>query len=253
MTTPLFFGASARPLFGVYHPPAGARRLGSAVVICPPVGHEYMRTHRALRTLALQLARAGHGVLRFDWSGTGDSAGEPEHARVRDWFEDFAAALDEARELVAAPSVHVVGLRLGATLALLAAGEQPIDTLVLWDPVMSGGEFLRDQATAARESVEGPAANAVLSLIGFPMTRPLWDDITGLEVARAGPGRARRVVLVTSGAGLTPEALRGLLGPDGPPVTHRHVPREGDWDEMDRLGAALLPHDVLQAIGEELT
>lgn len=252
MTTPLYFGSSRRPLFGIYHPPAGGERRSSAVVICPPIGNEYMRTHRALRTLAVQLARSGHGVLRFDWSGTGDSSGEPEHARVAAWLEDLASAVDEAQELVASSTASVVGLRLGATLAAVAAAECEMDALVLWDPVISGLAWLREQASQPGGSHDGPAPDQTLSLLGFPMTRVLWDDIATLDLLAPRPCRARRVVLVVGDEEAASRAFQDRVQGSGVRVTARYIPREGDWDAMDRLGAALLPGKVLNAIGEEL-
>ena len=69
-----FFGDSDAPLFGAHHP-ARRKSTGKAVVICPPIGHEYGRTHWMLRLLSAQLAREGVHVLRFDYFGTGDSGG----------------------------------------------------------------------------------------------------------------------------------------------------------------------------------
>ena len=46
------------------------------VVIVPPVGYEYWSSHRTLRTLAERLAGQGCCALRFDFDGTGDSAGD---------------------------------------------------------------------------------------------------------------------------------------------------------------------------------
>ena len=252
MTTPFYFGSSLRPLLGMYQPPAVTGGPPSAVLICPPIGHEYMRTHRALRTLSTQLAREGHGVLRFDWFGTGDSAGDPEDARVSIWLENFGAALDEVRELVAAHDVSVVGLRLGASLAALGATEREVDNLVLWDPVLSGATFLAEQAAGSGTGPTGPPPGETISLISFPMTRDLWDEISAIDLLAPRPCKARRVILVESDLRAEVSPLARHLDASGVPVSQRYIPREGDWDDMDRLGAALLPRPVLEAIVEEL-
>jgi pimeloyl-ACP methyl ester carboxylesterase len=236
----------------MYHPAAVTGGPPSAVAICAPIGHEYMRTHRALRTLAMQLTRAGHGVLRFDWSGTGDSAGEPEGASVSAWVEDFHRAVEELRELVAAPLVSVVGLRLGGSLAALAAAGLDLDQLVLWDPVVSGARFLAEQSRGSGGSGLPPEPGQTMSLISFPMTRPLWDEIAAIDLMAPRPCRARRVVLVESDPREPGPTLAEQLTASGVAVGHRYIPREGNWDDMDRLGAALLPRKVLQAIVEEL-
>ena len=73
---PFYFGSSAEPLFGAYHPPGNQVGRNLAVLICPPLGREYLRAHWALRRLADQISRDGGHVLRFDYFATGDSAGD---------------------------------------------------------------------------------------------------------------------------------------------------------------------------------
>src|ERR1700755_53515 len=50
---PFFFGADDG-LFGMYHAPASPPRR--AVLMCPPLGQELIRTHRLYRQLAQALA-----------------------------------------------------------------------------------------------------------------------------------------------------------------------------------------------------
>ena len=45
----MFFGQSTAPLYGVYHPANLSSDRMEGIVICPPFGQEYMRSHRALR------------------------------------------------------------------------------------------------------------------------------------------------------------------------------------------------------------
>src|SRR4029077_6329596 len=81
-----WFGPPDRRAFGWYHAPLGAPR-DMAVVLCPSLGHESVCTHRAYRPLAEQLATLGFPVLRFDYHGTGDSAGtDRDGDRVPDWL-----------------------------------------------------------------------------------------------------------------------------------------------------------------------
>ncbi len=143
---PTFFGDP--PLFGIYHSPDPSvpmRDIG--VLVCPPVGHEHTRTHRALRVLGESLARAGFHALRFDYRGLGDSWGDSREGSVEGWCEDIDRALCELHALSGAREIAVVGLRLGATLAVRALGLRVqgrvrVRRLVMWDPVMSGAEFL---------------------------------------------------------------------------------------------------------------
>ena len=68
-----------------------------------------------------QLAAQGWHVLRFDYFGTGDSAGEFDEADLTGWEADIEQALDELLDMAGARKVALVGLRLGATLAARVA------------------------------------------------------------------------------------------------------------------------------------
>ena len=135
--TPFYFGEGERRLFGLYDPAMGAG--ARAVVICPPWGPDHVAAHAPLRRLALKLAEAGHHVLRFDYFGVGDSAGDIEEGDLEGWREDIEMAIEEIKSIANVQRVCLAGLRLGATLAAdVAASRRDIDTLVLWDPVVRG-------------------------------------------------------------------------------------------------------------------
>lgn len=139
----LHFGSVSAPLYGVYDPAVPPRRR-RGVVILNPWGWESIRAHRTLRALASRLAAHGLDVLRFDYSGTGDSFGSLEGATVATWLEDAETALDELLGMAGVDQAAVVGLRLGGLLAPAVAGRRAlqVDRLVCWEPFLSGGAFL---------------------------------------------------------------------------------------------------------------
>ena len=70
---PTWFGEPERPLFGWFHAPDGDRAKGAAV-FCGPLGVEGPNSLWAVQAASDQLAAEGVAVLRFAYSGTGDSA-----------------------------------------------------------------------------------------------------------------------------------------------------------------------------------
>jgi dienelactone hydrolase len=137
------------------------------VLICPPVGYEYVSSHRTLRTLAERLAARGFVALRFDYDGTGDSAGDHEDpGRLSAWLATVGHATNLLRSTGVA-SVSAVGMRLGATLAATAAAQgSAFDALVLWDPVWSGRTMLRQlkalhQVGVGRDDERGTADGGI--------------------------------------------------------------------------------------------
>ena len=242
--TPLFFGDRTRRLFGVYSPghAVGARARGA--VLCAPWGPEYLRAHRSLAQLGKWLNEAGVHVLRFDWHGTGDSAGDMAEARLDGWVDDLHSAIDELKDTAGLQRVSLVGLRLGATLALRAAAtrRRDIDGLVLWDPVMNGREHLAELRAlhAATLGLRGLQAGPQ-ELLGFAVSEALANvakhaRATTVDVTlRGGPGWAEAVVTddgiggasIAKGHGLAglERRLAGVQGtlrvdsPDGGPTT----------------------------------
>ncbi len=142
--TPGFIGPAERRLFTALHPATAGGH--GAVILCPPFGHEMVRSHRLLRVLAERLARDGLHVLRFDPYGAGDSMGESDELDLDGWRRDLLTAHSHLLSMAGARPVVWMGLRLGATVcALAAADEVPgLRHLVLCSPVVDGAKYLDD-------------------------------------------------------------------------------------------------------------
>ena len=97
--TQVWFGPEERPLYGWVSTPAGGLVRGGAI-LCPPMGEEGRSAHRTFRRLAETLADQGIVALRFDYDGTGDSAGlQDDPDRVASWL----ASVEAARQLPPRP------------------------------------------------------------------------------------------------------------------------------------------------------
>src|SRR5450432_2102057 len=174
----IYFGSAGRPLFGFYHPSSGGGRLG--VVLCSPVGDDFIRAHRTLRHLAEALSSAGVPVLRFDFDGTGDSFGdERDPDRVATWRGDIRRATDELRKRSGIQAVALVGLKLGGTLAASAAADlDDVDALILWGAYDTGSAFVSELTKAHKIHTMlepasfsgGPVSTEGVEALGFLLT-----------------------------------------------------------------------------------
>jgi pimeloyl-ACP methyl ester carboxylesterase len=255
-----YFGPPAKRLFGVFDEPApgGSSELGA--VLCHPHGADYDSAFRSLRILAARLARAGVQVLRFDYLGTGDSAGDVEDASVPEWIDNIGAALHELRSRHELREVSLVGLRLGATLAALAAaGCQTVDRVVLWEPVVDGGEYLRTLRALHRSWLEeeSRAGRAALSAdddaLGYRLTERLRSDFERLSLLSLQKAPAPYVSIISqtpsSAHDLLAERLRGL----GAGVDTDCVEGPTIWSRTPAMDQALVSSGVVQAIVARLT
>ena len=127
--------------FGWLHDAEGE----TGVVLCNPYGHEALWTHRGWRALAAELARHQIPALRFDYRGTGDSAGnENEGDAIETWLNSIEDAVRYMRENTNVTRIVLCGVRLGGTLAALVASRIAVDGLIMMAPITSGREYLRE-------------------------------------------------------------------------------------------------------------
>lgn len=144
--TPLFFGPRARGLFGWLHSPSSNAPHSWGVIFCNPLGYEYICAHRTMRAYADAAAAAGFASLRFDYDGTGDSAGSDEDpGRVDAWIRSIELAGEALRKIAGVENLVLVGVRAGALLAAEASRRLPgVKALALHAPVQSARAYLRE-------------------------------------------------------------------------------------------------------------
>ena len=245
---PFFFGASDRPLYGVHHPPKASTARSSGVVLCYPFAQEYMRAHRAFRQLSLLLSTQGFHTLRFDYTGTGDSSGDPADIALPRWDEDLDVAIEELIDTAAVDSVWVVGLRLGGSMALRTASRAAVKGVVLWDPIVSGEEVLAD-GTDARTTNGG----SVFTIGGIPISTALRAELRSLDLLQAKVPDHLRCMLAVSADLPKYQRLRDRLAQQGAVVSYTCVPSDGRWSLFDNWGSALIPQELIRAIVDYLT
>lgn len=247
---PFFFGPDGG-LFGMYHAPdMPARR---AVLMCAPLGQDLIRCHRIYRQLAQTLAAQGLAVLRFDYHGTGDSAGE---TATVDWDRCVADTVLAAAELRARAGVERViafGARLGGSIAMCAAERARFVEAIVWDPVTEGADYVAalDTMQAALREDAGrftqPRSHADVAeqWLGFDTGDRLRRQLRSLTV---GPATVPTLVLDSlGGAGNT--AWDRWIAPPGKvadivPLT--------PWNDLRRLETAILSQPLIQAVSGHL-
>jgi uncharacterized protein len=219
---PFFFGTKERRLFGAYDPPRGAGRGGA--VICYPWAREYLLAHPTLRQLARLLSGAGLHVLRFDYYGTGDSAGDAEDGSQEQWLADVDTAIEELKEVGQLSQVGLIGMRYGAALAAWTSGRRTdVDRLVLWDPVFDGRAYLGEMDVS-------PSAGAAVDAKGTVLTERLRREMETITLASFGLGLPRTLILDTVGPAEACEPLRGRLAASKVDCTLEHVPDVHVWE-----------------------
>ncbi len=242
-TTAFSFGPASSPLFGILYTPAPSQSNGRAVLLCAPLGWEYMRSHWAMRKIARLAATRGFHVLRFDYFATGDSSGDRGMGSVDRWRRDVQAAATELRAASGAPTASVVGARLGATLAAAACvAGLDADRLVMWDPVVAGAahlatlERLHGELLALRGGRPPNPRVQGDELVGFPYPVSLRRELAAVDLMEMRLGMP--TVVVATEALPEYEAMAHAMGPA---TTLELVSDPTGWGDVASTQASLLP------------
>lgn len=200
---PLYFGPDGERLFGWLHPAEGPAMLG--VVVVPPFGYEEVCAHRSLRHIAEAAADAGVPALRIDLAGCGNSQGDDlQGDRLGAWRRSVHQAIDGLRRATGVGRVALLGLRLGALLAALAAAERDdIAGFIAIAPVLRGRAYVRELrvlgagARTAEAAVPAPGAEgSVLESAGFLMTAETAQAVSALDLRKLERPPAPQVLVV---------------------------------------------------------
>jgi alpha-beta hydrolase superfamily lysophospholipase len=209
---PFYFQGGDRELFGWLHCPSGMRP-GTGVVICNPFGYEALCAHRSVRAFARTAVELGMAALRFDYAGTGDSADlEPHKNQLDTWVQDIIAAIGEMRRRTGVERICLLGFRLGATLASLAASRANcIDALIAVAPIVSGRRYVRELRTmrlaamlhtvgvAAPDQIagnQGTGGDGPMEVGVHPIAAATVDALWEVDLAASRQLPARRVLVV---------------------------------------------------------
>lgn len=253
----IFFSGTAGALYGCYHGPNG-RFENTGVVLANAQGHEYIQFHRVFGQLARMLSEVGIPVLRFDYSGCGDSVGGSELWSLEQWRSDLGSAVEELRRLAGVSRIGVVGLRLGGTIACQGSEfRTPPSFLVLWDAVVNGVAFLREMREAhqsmlryahvsqLRDAIDGEEA------LGFPMPQAWTRELEALKLEQWKESPAPRILLVESKPNASQDELLESLRKVGA-VRHLHFSNPHLWAWTEDFTRVHIPIQLLQEIVEEV-
>ncbi len=169
---------------------------GEGWVICHSFGIEQINLNQLDVTVARWLAAAGFPCLRFHAPGYGDS---------RSRQVTFSSHLESAVDAVAMVNRHlhveqvgVMGARFGSLVAAIAAERLGLSSMALWQPFVTGADFLRDyiqresfaglldgEASGGRDRVDvrsDLASQGWCDLHGFQLSRETFEEISDVSL-----------------------------------------------------------------------
>jgi pimeloyl-ACP methyl ester carboxylesterase len=239
-----WFACDGVTLLGhIHHAKPGS---GLGLLIVPPFGWEDVCTYRPLRAVAKLMAEAGIPVMRYDLAGTGDSGGAMhDEGVVERWIRSIGAAADQLRAATGVRDVAVLGVRLGAMLALAAAARgAAIQDLILWGGQVNGRGYLRElkafrnlevQEYAVDEPVP-PQPEPGIEAGGFLIPPGAEEELMKLNLSSVPLMEERRVLLLSRDDMPVDNALKNALEAAG-----------AQWEMLRGIGYGAMnaiPHET---------
>lgn len=268
---PIWLDGGSGRLYAALHCPVSA--VGSTGVLSvPPLLHEQPRSRRFITEVASGLAALGLPCLRFDFAGTGDSAGNGAPIDFASMGRDLDVAAAALRSLAGVDRVVVLAWR-GAALVVdrWLRTEPPVDQVVLWEPIVDGSQWLAtlvqdDAAERARRPRQRPGVRRTASaadgqLMGFAASPRLRRDLEEARLMDEPHWRSAPTwAVIRRGTSLPPiGAPQMLLLPPDARTFESGVDMEATFflspaleRVVDGLGHALLQHDVVDSLILEL-
>lgn len=154
-------------------------------IYCHPLFDERKCAHRFSYYLTGALADAGLELCRFDYIGTGDDEGEFADVTLDSLRNDLA------RIIPANVDICMIGLRLGASLALDYTISKPfkVKKLVLLEPIIKGDEYIdyllrkqriKDMMTNNSKSTN--ENNGSYNIEGFQASTKFINQLKGFDL-----------------------------------------------------------------------
>ncbi len=255
-----YFGDSSKLLFGAYHPANGQKDRNVGIIICNPIINEYLRCHRAFVRLASLLAAEGFHVLRFDYYGCGDSLGESEEGSLSEWISDISTAINELKNGTGVSHICLIGLRMGASMSLLAAeNRNDIDAIILWESIVNGDEYIQELNKLHLERAKSKGYRSQVNknagkhkhreILGFPITDLLLKELQDIDLLSLKENPANKLLLLSNCDDYDRRDLSNHLKTLDADIDEMDISSSRIWLEGDNEAyTGLVPAPLLQNI-----
>ena len=227
----------------------------TGVVLCAAFGHENMIAHVGWRKLAEELASKGHHVLRFDYPGTGDSLGaEDDPCQLEAWKQSICYATHHLMKISRSSKIILIGLRLGATLALLASRDLPeVTGVVCLAPPLVGRAYIRELRLRANGWREANLHAAVqedttyLDVLGERLSNATTQDISKIDLRTLNLS-SKNILMMVSKEEPTIVTFATNLQSQGCPIVIENFP--GYLEYLEDSIASVVPHEAFDKLSD---
>lgn len=187
-----FSNADGQTLSGVIEAPDGEVRAWAIFAHCFTCSKKSLAASRVARGLATN----GIGVLRFDFTGLGDSEGDFSTGGFSSNVADLLAAADWMASQ-AKPVTLMIGHSLGGAATVVAAGQLPnVNAVVTIGAPADAGHVIEQFKESVAEIESEGAAQVNLAGRPFTLSRSFLNDVRAASVADAASNLKKPLLIL---------------------------------------------------------
>ncbi len=154
------------------------------------------KNYKGVRNLCRALAAAGIGVLRFDFTGLGESEGDFSTTTFSDNIADILAAAHWLETHHAAPQL-LIGHSLGGTAMLLAASRlQAVKAVATVASPSEPAHVLTHFADRQAQILQQGEAEIRIGGVAYRIRRPFVEDVQAHDLKAVLPGLKRALLIL---------------------------------------------------------
>lgn len=207
--------------------------------------------------IAGELARQGVHAFVFDYRGTGDSSGDHAHLTYKSACKDAKVAAEEFADIAGDDPLTIVGIRLGANVALTIADAVKARHVVVWDPIEDGRHYLAENRRLHHEMCQDPYRFRSLrvtpeqEILGFSYSETALKEVADLNLeTQLGALKNRRMKI--SGIAATASTLSGQNLAEKIVLGEVRESANKHWENYRLLELALTPGAESRFITEQV-
>jgi hypothetical protein len=169
---------------------------------------DFVANYNRERLIGRLLASRGHGVVRFHYSGEGNSQGQRRDMTLSTLYDDARAVLNHAESL-GFSQFALLGTRVGALVAAATVSAMPSSVpLAVWEPPKDPLRFFAEAQRANRMSraAQGGGENAVnwrqeleqngvVHLLGYDVYPAMVESLENVDFLTTLGPETRNVML----------------------------------------------------------
>jgi hypothetical protein len=176
------------------------------------------------------------------------------------WIDDIQQAARELADISGNPRLNVFGMRLGASLAYLACNQMlATKTLILWEPVVSGTEYIlqlqrRDRFKNLKFLRPPRSRTRHEELFGYTWPKRLNESIQSINLLAEPPPPVQQMAVITSWPQSDFQSLCSNVTARGIKATVLVADANADrsFDQAAMRETIVLSNDILMALSQTL-